>query len=47
VTQDSKAGYQTRQVSRETKSPWPLGVEQFTPSVRDVQLNIFCRHVFP
>jgi hypothetical protein len=39
--------YQTRQVWRDRKNPWPFGFEQFTPLIRDEQLNIFFRHVFP
>jgi len=39
--------YQTRQVWRDRKNPWPFGLEQFTPVTRDEQLNIFCRQVFP
>ena len=27
--------------------PWPLGFEQLTPVIADVQLNILCRQVLP
>ncbi len=39
--------YQARQVCRDRKNPWPFGLEQLTPLMRDEQLNIFCRHVSP
>jgi hypothetical protein len=39
--------YQVRQVCREMNMPWPLGFEQLTPLVADVQLNILCRQVLP